>query len=260
MGRDSFPPDSPLVSDEGCCGPPLRATPTFPLRRSCSAPRPPLQLLTPRLTERRRPNQWLTRVRPAVGVGVIAIVTHQPTIQSFFEFGSTGKVAPLQESTTQDTEEQFYLVQPRTVNRSEMKHVLVTEVAQKRTTLLAGLQSCNVARDATAIGNPSADVEAPMRVEVVYNPIEAFHVRELRCDMVEMANPIDAGPRFTQIPNDLTGGYAEGRQQRPCSVANVLEFPLFDEAGLGWPRRIFSLENLHPGLLIAGKDQAAFFI
>lgn len=234
--------------------------PTLPKIVAGPAPRPPPQLLPSRLTERRRPNQWLTRVRPAVGMSVVAVVTHQPTIQTFFEFGSTRKVTPLQESTTQDAEEQFHLVQPRTVNWREMKPVLVTGVAQKRTTLLARLQSPDIAGDATAVGSPSADVEAPMRVEVVHNPIEAFQVRELRCDMVEMAYPIDAGPCWTQVPNDLTSGYAEGRQQRPGSVANVLEFPLFDEAGLGWPRRIFSLENLHPSLLIAAKDQATFLV
>jgi hypothetical protein len=38
-------------------------------------------------------------------MGVVAIVVRQPSLQSFLERGSTGKIAAFQEAPTQDAEE-----------------------------------------------------------------------------------------------------------------------------------------------------------
>ena len=70
---------------------------------------------------------------------MLAIVVLQPCVDSFLKIRGTFKIAALQESPAQDAEEQFHLVQPRTVKRREMKHVLVTGVAEKLAPLSAGL-------------------------------------------------------------------------------------------------------------------------
>ncbi len=55
-------------------------------------------------------------------------------------------------------------------------------------------------------------------------------------------------------------GTQRDRQQGAGAVADVLELTFFDGAGPGQSRGILPLEDLHPGLLVAGQDQAALFV
>jgi hypothetical protein len=138
--------------------------------------------------------------------------------------------------------------------------MLVAALTQERTALLAGPEGVDVAGNVTAFGDPRADVETPVRVEVIHDPLEAFHLWELRGDAVEVLHPVDAGSRRAQVPNDLTRGYAERCQQSARAVADVLELAFLDAAGSGQSRWILALENLHPSLFVAGQDQAALFV
>ena len=193
-------------------------------------------------------------------MSVVAIVGRQPRFDSFFKCRSAGEVAALEEASTQDAEEQFHLVEPRTVDRCEVERVFVSGIAQEYPAFPTGLECFGDEGNPAAFGDPLADLQAPMRVEIVDHPVEAFQERELGGDMVEVPDPIDAGARRPQVPNDLTGGDAERCQQGAGAVANVLELALFDVTGAGGPRRVFALEDLHPGLLVAGKDQTALLV
>src|SRR5829696_2663280 len=103
----------------------------FPKRWAGAEPGPPALLLSPRLAERRGSHQWFTRVRPPIRMSVVAIVGRQPPPDSFLELDGTGEVAPLEEPAGKDAEEQFHLVEPRTVNRCEVEHMLVARVDQE---------------------------------------------------------------------------------------------------------------------------------
>jgi hypothetical protein len=65
---------------------------------------------------------------------------------------------------------------------------------------------------------------------------------------------------WTQVPNDLAGGDTEGRQQGAGAVADVFELTLFDKAGPSQTRGILALEDLHPGLLVAGEHQTTLVV
>lgn len=60
---------------------------------------------------------------------VLPIVVLEPFRQPFLEVSCTVEIGPLQETPAQDAEEQFYLIQPRAVNRREVEHVSVTGIA-----------------------------------------------------------------------------------------------------------------------------------
>ena len=58
----------------------------------------------------------------------------------------------------------------------EMKHMLVTGIAEERPAFQAGSQRAGIAADAIALGDPLADFQAPMGIEIVHDPVEAFHL------------------------------------------------------------------------------------
>lgn len=133
-------------------------------------------------------------------------------------------------------------------------------VAEELPGLQTGLQRAGDKANPTALSHPLADLHAPMRVEIVHAPVEAFQERELGGNRLQVADPIDAGAGRSEVPNDVSGGDAERRQQGPGAVAGGLELSLFDGAGPGQSCGVLPLEDLHPGLLIAGQNQAALLV
>src|SRR4051794_31881424 len=86
---------------------------TLPARRSRADAGPPTPLLTTRLSERCCPHQRLACVGPSVRMGVTRVVTFQVGAQPLLELRRRSKVAPFQETSRQDAEPQFHLVEPR---------------------------------------------------------------------------------------------------------------------------------------------------
>lgn len=139
-------------------------------------------------------------------MSVLLIVVFQPSRQACLESRSAGEITPFQKTPTQHAEEEFDLVEPRTMNGGEVKHMLVTRVTQERAALCACFQEFEVTRHATAFGHPLTGFQTPMRVEIVKHPVEAFEVRELCRDVFEILYPIPTGTCRAQIPDDLAGG------------------------------------------------------
>ena len=77
---------------------------------------------------------------------------------------------------------------------------------------LSRVPGAGLGGNSAALGDPPADFQTPMGVEIVDDPVAAFHEWELAGDAVEMADPIDAGACRSQVPNDVPGGNAERRQ------------------------------------------------
>ena len=89
---------------------------------------------------------------------VIAIVDCQPRLNSFFELLGVGEVAALEEASAQHAEEQFHLVEPRTVDWGEVERVFVTGVAQKLPAFPASPQGVGDEAYPTALSDPLADL------------------------------------------------------------------------------------------------------
>src|SRR5207244_2573007 len=83
--------------------------------RPGAEPGPPLPLLVACLTEGRSPDQGLTRISPAVGVGVLRVVIIEVGAQAVLEFCRRSEVAALEETAREDAEPQLHLVEPRPV-------------------------------------------------------------------------------------------------------------------------------------------------
>lgn len=139
----------------------------------------------------------------------------------------------------------------------KMKHMRMPRVAQKSPPLLTSAQVLGQKGHPAPLGNHTADVQTPVRVEIINHPIVALHSGQLLDDMGQMGRKIGAGSGLAQIPHDLPRWYHKRSKQRPCAVTDVLvlaffRFPRFDAL-----RGIFALKNLHTGLFIAANNPAA---
>lgn len=99
-----------------------------------------------------------------------------------------------------------------------------------------------------------------MRVQIVNDPIEPLVRGEVLSDMIEVLDPIYARTGRTQIPDDLSRGDAERREQGTRTVADVLELTFFEVTGFGGSSGILALQDLHSRLLITGENEAAFLV
>ena len=187
----------------------------------------------------------------SIGVMVVQIRGH-----ALDEIFGRREVAAFEETPGQRAEPEFDLVQPRTVLGSEVEHVLVLGIGQEDAAPIAGLEIFFVERSAVQPGHEFANVQAPMRVEVVEHPVEAFAVGILFGDMLQMGGEILAGARLAQVPHDIAGGDHERSDQAPGAVADVFVFAFFGLAGLDQNRGVLSLEDLHAGLFVAADDQS----
>ena len=217
-------------------------------------------LLAPCLAERRGANQRLPGVGPAIGVSAVSVVVVQVRGQTCDEFLGRCEIAALQEAASQGAEPQFDLVEPRAVLGREVEDVLVIGIGQEGASLLAGAQVFLVERQAVEFRQELADIQAPMGVQVVEDPMAALLVGELRRDMGQMGSEIDAGACHAQVPHDLAGGDDERGDQATGTVADVFVFASFGFARFDQNRGMFSLEDLHAGFFVSANDQLAMLI
>lgn len=223
-------------------------------------PRPAEALLAACLAERSGANQWLPGVRPAIGMGAVEIMVVKVSSQACDEFIGRCEVASFQEAPRQGAEPQFDLVEPRAMFGREMEHMLVFGVRQKVASLLASAQVAFAERHSVQLSHESANVQTPMGIQVIENPMEPPVVGELRRDVVQMSGEIQARACHAQIPEDLTRGDDERSHQAARAMTDVLVFAFFRFARLDENRRVLSLKDLHAGLLVRADDQFAVLI
>lgn len=223
-------------------------------------PRSTESLLAACLAERSGANQRLSGVGPAVGMSAMSIVVVQVRSQAGDEFLGRCEVAAFEEATSQGAEPQFDLVEPGTVLGGEVEDMLVFGIGQEGASLLAVAQVFFVEGQAVEFGEEFANLQAPMGVQVVEDPMAARVVGELRRDMSQMGGEIDARACHAQVPHDLAGGDDKRSDQATSAVADVFVFPLFGFARLDQNRGMFALEDLHAGFFVRADDQLALLI
>ena len=188
------------------------------------------------------------------------VVVLQEGTQPPLELLRRAEVAPAQEAPGQHAEPQLDLVQPRPVRGREVEHVLVRRVGQERPPLLARPQPPRLERDVAQGRDVLADLQAPVRVQVVQHPIEPPEVPEMRGHMTDVPAEVRTGPGRAEVPDHFAGGHRERGDQGPRAVADVLELALLRLAGLGRLRGVLALQDLHAGLLVAAEHQPPLLV
>ena len=170
------------------------------------------------------------------------------------------EVAAFQEAARQGAEPQFDLVEPRAMLGREVEHVLVVGIGQKGTPLLAGAQFFFVKGQSVQSSQELANVQTPVGVQVVEDPMEPLLLWELRRDMGQMGGEIRAGACHAQVPYDLASGNDKRGDQAAGAVTDVFVFAFLGFAWLDQNRGMLALEDLHAGLFVRANDQLTVLI
>ena len=105
-------------------------------------------------------------------MGMAPIIVFDIPEQSRLEIRHRTEIASLQEPPSKHTEPQFDLIEPGSMDRSEMEHMLVGRVHQKRSPLFACLQDRRIERDVAKLSDDTADFQAPVGIEVIQHPVK----------------------------------------------------------------------------------------
>ena len=203
-------------------------------------------LLSACSAEWRVADERLAGVSPAIGMGVLIVVVVQELPQSRLEVLSRTKVALCKEPATENPEPKFDLIEPTAVLGREMEHVLVRWVAQKRSPFLAAPQRLCVQRDIAPLGDQRAYRQAPVRVEVVQNPMVTVHFGEVIGGVAKMGDEIVTGSRRAQIPRHLSRRHGERREQSTGAMTDVLILASPSFPRLGLLGRVLRAESASP--------------
>ena len=142
----------------------------------------------------------------------------------------------------------------------EMEHMLVTRIGQKGTSFGAGAQVSFAAGHTVQPSEEFADIQAPVGVQVVEDPMKTLLVGKAEGNMSQMGSEVDTGTGHAQIPHDLAGRNDERGHQRASTMTDVFMLAFLRFAGLGRYRGVFPLENLHAGFFVTADDQLAVLI
>ena len=123
----------------------------------------------------------------------------------------------------------------------EVEDMLMGRIAQECAALHAVMQGLGEVWDVTPLSDEPADLEAPVGIEIIDDPIIALHRRQLLHDVREMGGPIRTGTRLAEIPHQCARRDDEGGQQRACTMADVLMLALFRFPRLHWLGRVRTL-------------------
>ena len=79
-------------------------------------------------------------------------------------------------------------------------------IAQKGTPLHTAVQVFGHKGYMAPLGAQTADLEAPVGIEIIHYPVVALHSGELLDDVGQMGGEVLTGARLAQIPDDLPRG------------------------------------------------------
>src|SRR5262249_12738534 len=132
--------------------------------------------------------------------------------------------------------------------------MLMGWIAQEGTSLHTSVQGLRHKGHVAPLRNQTADLEAPVGIEIIHHPVVALHSRELLDDVGQMRGEVLTGACLAQIPYDLTGCDDKRSNQGTPSMPDVLVLAFFRLARCHGLSRVFALQNLHAGLFIGAND------
>src|SRR5215469_1106849 len=104
----------------------------------------------------------------------------------------------------------------------KVEHMLMARITQECSPLHTAAEVVDHKGHLAPLGDYTADLEAPVGVEVIHHPVVTRHGWPLLDNMDPMGGEIGTGARLAQIPHDLTRRDHKRGEQRPCPMTDIL--------------------------------------
>src|SRR5262249_25363468 len=144
--------------------------------RPRAKPRAPLPLLTTCLTERCGPHQGLPRIRPPIWMCLMGVVDLEIIRETGFKILSRTEVGSLQKPAGEDAKPQLDLVEPGAVCGRKVEDMRMAWITQEGPALYPMAQVLGHKGHLAPLRHHTADVQAPVGVEIIHYPVVTLHV------------------------------------------------------------------------------------
>lgn len=146
------------------------------------------------------------------------------------------------------------------MRRGKVKRMLVGRVSQKRLSLLPCLQVRRHEGDVAQLGHDAADLQAPMGIEVIQNPVKPGDLREPSSDVTQVSGEVHTGAGWPQVTDDFTGGYDERGDESSRPISDVVLLAPRWLAGFSRLRGVRTAQRLHTRLFITADHQSPLLV
>ena len=154
----------------------------------------------------------MSRIGPPIWMSVIGVVDLKIVRQARVKILGRSVIAALEKTPRQDAKPQLHLIEPGAMLGRKVKDMLMGRIAEERTPLGASMQGLRDKGDRTPLGHETADLEAPVGIEIIDHPIIALHRGQLLHDVPQMGGPIHTGAGLPEMPHKLARRDDEGGQ------------------------------------------------
>jgi hypothetical protein len=193
-------------------------------------------------------------------MGVTELIVLQKALQAAVNILGAGKTPAGQKATVHDTQKHRSLIEPRAVFGRDMQDMAVAWITQEGPALPPFFALRRFQGHLAPPSHQAANVQTPVRVQVVQDPIIPFHRWQDLRRPLEMRHEIGGLPGGPKGPSDGACGHCQGMDQSPRTMADVLMFTPFAPARLGRCGGGFALEHVPAGLFVAANHPAALLI
>ena len=118
-------------------------------------------------------------------------------------------IAALEKTPRQDAKPQRHLIEPGAMLRWKVTHMFMGRITEERAPLGASVQGLGGEGERTPWGHETADLETPMGIEIIDDPIVALHSGQLAYDVGQMCGPIRTGAGLAQMPHEVSRRHHE---------------------------------------------------
>jgi len=189
-----------------------------------------------------------------------AVIVVDKGEQSRLEIRHRSEIAPFQKPPSQDAKPQFHLIEPGAMDRGIMEHMFVSRIREKGFSLPACLQLCRDERDLAHFGHDTANVQAPVSIQVIQDPVKPFDFREPADHIAQVSREVDTGTGRPQVTDDFTGRYDKRGDESARPISDVVLLTSLGLAGFRRLRGVGAAQCLHPRLFITTDQQPTLLV
>jgi hypothetical protein len=166
-------------------------------------------------------------------------------------------ISALEQTTRQPSKPPCHLMEPRPVLRGKRHHMRMGRIAQERPPRRSPPRRLGKQGESAPCGHEAAHLQAPVGMEMIDDPVRAWHGGEWPDDVGQRCGAVRTGACGAAMPPHRAGRHHTGGPHDPHPMADGLGLTCLRFPRLGRRRGIGALEHLPPRLCVDTADQAS---